>query len=86
MNIQEIKRETVDFAQLIRSGECGGLTFDFQSQLVNKLKEEFTDDEQKWFIANFYVYLQYHPTREFPIKLEYNWVCNKSQCKTYIKK
>jgi phage anti-repressor protein len=64
---------TVDFAQLIRSSECGGLTLDFQSQLVDQLKEEFTDEEQTWFVANFYVYLQYHPTNDYPIKLENVW-------------
>jgi phage anti-repressor protein len=65
--------QTIDFAQLIRSSECGGLTLDFKSKLVDHIREEFTDEEQKWFIANFYVYLQYHPTNDFPIKLENVW-------------
>ena len=70
MTTQKTKPETVDFAQLIKSSECGGLTLDFRSKLADRIKEAFTEEEQTWFIANFYVYLQYHPTRDFPIKLE----------------
>jgi phage anti-repressor protein len=70
MTTQKTKPETVDFAQLIKSSECGGLTLDFRSKLADRIKMEFTEEEQTWFIANFYVYLQYHSTRDFPIKLE----------------
>lgn len=73
MESSNIKPETIDFAQLIRSNECGGLTLQFRSKLLDQIKAEFTDDEQTWFVANFYVYLQYHPTRDFPIKLENVW-------------
>ena len=73
MSNQEIKRETVDFAQLIRSSECGGLTLQFRSKLLDQINLEFTEEEQTWFVANFYVYLQYHPTRDFPIKLDNIW-------------
>jgi phage anti-repressor protein len=72
MNKESIQK-TVDFAQLIRSSECGGLTLDFKSKLVEQIKGEFSEDEQKWFIANFYVYLQYHPTQDYPIKLDNVW-------------
>jgi hypothetical protein len=38
--------------------------------MINSLKESFTEMEQKWYIANFYVYLHYHPTNDYPINLE----------------
>jgi phage anti-repressor protein len=34
------------------------------------LHKTFTDDEEKWFIANFYMYMNYHPTDDYPINLE----------------
>jgi hypothetical protein len=63
-------QKTIDFAQLIKTGKCGGLTLDFKSKLLDQIREESTDEEQTWFIANFYVYLQYHPTEDFPINLD----------------
>ena len=39
-------------------------SIDFQSNI------QFNEQEQKWFIANFYVFLNYHSTNEFPINLE----------------
>lgn len=38
--------------------------------MIDCLKESFTESEQKWYIANFYVYLHYHPTNDYPINLE----------------
>ena len=38
--------------------------------MVETLNQEFTDDEQRWYIANLYVYMHYHPTNDFPINLE----------------
>ena len=37
---------------------------DFQSNI------QFNEQEQKWFIANFNTFLNYHPTNEFPINLK----------------
>lgn len=38
--------------------------------MIEALKEQFTDEEQSWFVANMYIYLYYHPTNEFPIDLD----------------
>lgn len=38
--------------------------------MIEKLTTIFTDEEQKWYIANFYIYLHYHPVNDFPIKLD----------------
>ena len=39
--------------------------------MVDLLNDEFTEQEQQWYIANLYVYMNYHPTNDFPINLEH---------------
>jgi phage anti-repressor protein len=38
--------------------------------MVQELQNNFNEDEKKWFIANLYMYLNYHPTNDYPINLE----------------
>ena len=40
------------------------------NKFVAKLKEHFTEDEQQLYVANLYMYMNYHPTNEYPINLE----------------
>lgn len=35
--------------------------------MIDKLKSSFTENEQNWYITNLYVYLNYHPTNEYPV-------------------
>ena len=48
-------------------------TLIFQSRMLQELKNEFTKDEQEIFVANFYMYLNYHQTDEYPISLDDIW-------------
>lgn len=66
MNIN-IKPESIDFNLLINDMKISNI---FQSKFIDKLKETFTEDELKWYIANLYVYLNYNSTTEYPIDLE----------------
>ena len=45
----------------------------FQSRMLQELKKEFTNDEQEMFVANFYMYLNYHQTDDYPISLDDIW-------------
>ena len=68
---QIIKTDVVDFVALVNSD--ANKTFfsaQFNSKLVDKLKTEFTEEQQRWFFANFYMYMNYHPTNDYPIDLE----------------
>jgi phage anti-repressor protein len=38
--------------------------------MIEKLKTSFVEEEQRWYIANLYMYINYHPTNDFPINLE----------------
>jgi phage anti-repressor protein len=64
---QMIKSETVDFKKLVNSTNTN---LNFQSKLIDELNNTFTENEQKWYIANLYVYLNYHPTNDFPVNLD----------------
>ena len=65
---QIIKTESVDFNALIKTNTS--LTLDCQSKMIEILTKEFTEEESKWYIANLYIYMNYHPTNDFPINLE----------------
>jgi phage anti-repressor protein/uncharacterized protein YjgD (DUF1641 family) len=41
--------------------------------MVRELTTQFNTDEQKWFIANLYMYLNYHQIEDYPINLENIW-------------
>jgi phage anti-repressor protein len=64
-----IKKATIDFKDLVENTKnC--ININFQSHLISTLNNNFNDEEQRWFIANFYVFLNYHPTEDYPINLE----------------
>ena len=65
---QMIKPDSVDFNALIKNSTH--LTIDCQSKMIDTLTKEFTEEESRWYIANLYVYMNYHPTNDFPINLE----------------
>jgi phage anti-repressor protein len=64
-----IKSETVNFSELVKANTS--LSLDVQSKMVNILQTNFTDEESRWYIANLYVYMNYHPTNDYPINLEH---------------
>jgi hypothetical protein len=65
---QIIKTESVDFNKLIKNSTT--LTLNGQSKMIETLTKEFTEEESRWYIANLYIYMNYHPTNDFPINLD----------------
>lgn len=65
---QLIKTNYVDFSVLVESNS--NISINFKSKILKCLTETFTNEEQKWYIANLYVYLNFHQTKDFPINLE----------------
>ena len=65
---QLIKPDSVDFNALIKNNTI--LSLDCQSKMIDTLTKEFTEEESRWYIANLYIYMNYHPTKDFPINLE----------------
>jgi hypothetical protein len=61
--------ETVNFTELVKSSNTK-LSFNCQSKMVDLLNQEFTEQESQWYITNLYIYLNYHPTNDYPINLQ----------------
>jgi len=66
--------ENFDIVNLIEKNPLNCLSNDSNShsKLLNKIKEQFNNDEQKLFIASFYSYLNYNKN-EFIINLDNIW-------------
>ena len=64
---------SVDIVNLIESNPITKLTGDYQSKLVEKVKNNFTNYEQQLFLSSFYCYLKYDYKNEFVIDLDNVW-------------
>jgi hypothetical protein len=84
---QMIKAETVNYKELVSKSTKLSLTI--QSKLVDKLKNHFNEEEQRLYIANLYMYMNYNSTEEYPINLETVWkfagYSNKANAKRLLK-
>lgn len=65
---QIIKTDCVDFKALVSKNS--NISLNVQTKMITELDKTFTEEESRWYIANFYVYMNYHPTNDFPINLE----------------
>lgn len=67
-----ITMQTVNFTELVKNTNPDS-TFRFQSRMVSELRNNFSTEQQQWFIANLYMYLNYHQTDDYPISLADVW-------------
>jgi hypothetical protein len=66
--------EILDIVALVTNNPLIKLSNDdYQSKIIQKIKERFTDDDQQLFVANFYCYLNYNNTTDFVINLDRIW-------------
>jgi phage anti-repressor protein len=71
MNNLIIKQESVNFAELVHNSNTNlSLSVNCESKMIKLLDKEFTEQESQWYITNLYMYLNYHPTNDYPINLE----------------
>jgi hypothetical protein len=82
----EIGKVPVDIKTLIQTSNIQ--IYD-QNKLIDKLRENFTEEEQKLYVANLFLYLNYHPTNDFVVNLENIWkfigFSNKANGKRLLK-
>ena len=64
---------SVDIVNLIESNPITKLNGNYQSKLIEKVKNHFTGYEQQIFIASFYCYLNCNYTNDFVIDLDNIW-------------
>jgi len=64
---------SVDIVNLIESNPITKLTGNYQSKLIEKVKNNFTNYEQQLFVSSFYCYLNYDFKDDFVIDLDNIW-------------
>ncbi len=67
------KRENIDIVALIRDHPLNKLSGNYESNIINKIKEQFSTEEQQLFIANFYCYTNYDNETEFVVEFDNVW-------------
>jgi hypothetical protein len=60
-----------------------------KTKLIDKLRHHFSEEEQKLYVANLFLYLNYHPVDDFVVNLENVWkfigFSNKANAKRLLK-
>jgi len=64
---------SVDIVNLIENNPITKLNGNYQSKLIKKVQNNFTDYEQHMFIASFYCYLNHDYKNDFVIDLDNVW-------------
>ena len=64
---------SVDIVNLIESNPITKFYGNYQSKLIEKVKNSFSDYEQQLFLASFYCYLKYDYKNDFVIDLDNVW-------------
>ena len=63
----------IDFVNLIEKNPLIRLTGNYQSIMIDKIKDNFNTYEQQMFISSFYCYLNYDSKSDFVIDLDNVW-------------
>ena len=64
---------SIDIVNLIENNPITKLSGNYQTKLVEKVKNNFTDYEQQLFLSSFYCYLKYDYKNDFVIDLDNIW-------------
>ena len=64
---------SVDIVNLIESNPITKFSGDYQSKLIEKVKNTFTNYEQQLFLSSFYCYLKYDSKNDYVIDLDNVW-------------
>ena len=64
---------SLNIVELIESNPITKLSNTYQSNLINKIKTKFTENDQQMFVASFYCYLNYDSRNDFVIDLDNVW-------------
>ena len=64
---------SIDIVNLIENNPITKFSGDYQSKLIEKVKNNFTNYEQQVFLSSFYCYLKYDSKNDFVIDLDNVW-------------
>jgi hypothetical protein len=81
-----LTKTPVDIKTLIQNSDIS--IYD-KTRLIQKIEDNFNNDEQKLYISHLFLYLNYHPINDFVINLENVWkfigFANKGNAKRLLK-
>jgi phage anti-repressor protein len=82
--------ERLDIVQVIKDNPLSNLTRQYETKLIQKVQNTFTNEEEKLFLSSFYCYLKYDSKKDFVINLEDVWkwcgFSRKEECKRVLNK
>ena len=82
--------ERLDIVNLIENNPLEKLSNDYQTKLLDRIKETFSDSDQQLFIASFYCYLKYDCKTDFIIDMDNVWkwlgFSRRDHCKRVVEK
>jgi hypothetical protein len=64
---------TFNIVQFIEKNPLTKLNETYQNTIINKIKDEFNEEEQKIFVTSFYSYLNFNPITDFIIDFDDVW-------------
>jgi hypothetical protein len=65
--------ETFNIVEAIESNSNNKLSNTYNNKLIEKIKNNFNEEEQKLYIVSFYSYLNYDEFRDFVVDLDDVW-------------
>ena len=68
-----MESQKFDIVELIELNPITRLSKNYQGKFIEKIQQNFTESQQKLFIASFYTYLNYNSKIDFVIELEAIW-------------
>jgi len=81
---------SLNIVNLIENNPITKLSSNYNSVLINKIKEYFSETQQQLFVTSFYCYLNYSQTNDFVIDLDNVWkwlgYCNKANAKIVLER
>jgi hypothetical protein len=63
----------LNIVELIEKNPITKLSGSYQNRLINKIKENFNNNDQQLFVGSFYCFLNYNQTTDFVIDLDNVW-------------
>jgi hypothetical protein len=82
--------QKLDIVNLIDNNPIIRLSENYQSNFLTKVKEKFTENEQRLFVSSFYCYLNYNSKADFVIEMGDVWkwlgFSRKEHCKVVLEK
>lgn len=80
----------LDIISLIEKNSISNISTDYHGKFIEKIKEKFSNEDQKIFVSSFYCYLNHNSKSDFIINLDNVWkwlgFARKDPCKKVLEK